>query len=1316
MAYSVGELVGYLRLEGGAAFDRGVMGAKRSLDLTGESATKAGAALGKTEQRLAGAGKAAATLSTENTRLRAAQLSVVAAQERYNTLVAAGTGNTARLASAEASLLRAQDRLAAMRIPPDPGGLVRTRQNALRALETLGKLGLAFGVFELARKGLEEFQAGNELTRSLNAVQAAAQASDEQMVKVRATAVGLGKDLTVPGATAVDAADAINDLVKSGISLDRAMAAARPSLLLAAAAHVKLADAAVIEGRVLDDFRLPAEQAGHVANVLAAAANSAAGGLVELSEGMKYAGPTARAVGVDVTTTSAALVLMAKSGHEGSIGGTAFANMLTRLAPVSKAAKTAMAELGVNAWDAQGKFRGLPVVVEQLHRAQERLSPKQFAQDVQIAFGNRARLAVFDFAHGGAASLDMFTKRLQAGDVQKYANTMNRGLSAAGTQLRKEFTSWAVDLNGKVQPALAEATFWLGDNLPHAISRTQHTLEPLEHELAGVFIPAWHLLAGTLGVAAAGLGDVAHLLEAHRGTVQVVGTVVLGMWAAWKGYTIATTAVRAVSAAIDVVTVKAYRAATVASTLGSGMVGNISPATLALGGLGVALGVAAYAWQKHQAAVQANRQAIDDYTSALERDNGAIAENVRQQAVSALQHAGAYDAARKFGISLGDVTDAALGNSAALGRVNSALVEWKSAMDASGASSDNVTGDTDGSAAAYYKLRDAIGSNNKQLNSAVQAAKNEAEAQGKSAAAIGENKTALDALGVSTQYVVDAGGNLVETQTSVGDKVDDTTQKLEAQKTAADLLKQSWDALNGINESVETTQNAFLDSLDSLTASVKQNGRSLDQNSSAGRKNRETLVQIIDAAKAHAQAIADQVAATDGQTAGLQAGNAELTRNEAAIRKQAAALHLDAKATDALIKALGSIGAIKPVAHPDVDDTAAKAKAAALKRQLDALNTRATAAVVVNDGAATPRLSAIQRQLDAINGRTARAKVLISIDNQDLGRALADAAARAGGRVTFPGGHAPANAAGSGPGGVPDGWFTMNEQGWELGHKQGNKLDIYPHDQSKRMLPAGPSVPAYAGGSKAPQPVPVTVTAGGGSVVGIASYIRGQIPDVRSAVRLLSAAVDDAFQLKGLQAKIAAVKTDLANVVQARSQFASGVLSSLTGQIDLTKFGDPASMLAALRYGTATNQRFAGELTRLGKAGAPSALIQALAAGGPNSGLDALAGASKTDLAQVVKAYSAFTASAQGGGSLAGNVAFGSQIAADRQAAARYAAQSARTEKAMINATLQLARLAGRPVVVQADGKTWATTKYVDKELQGVIDELRHVLVTGRAG
>jgi TP901 family phage tail tape measure protein len=1315
VAYSVGELVGYLRLEGGPAFDRGVMGAKRSLDLTGESATKAAAALGKTEAKLAGAGQAAATLSTENTRLRAAQLSVVAAQERYNALVAAGTGNTARLASAEATLLRAQDRLAAFRPPPDPGGLVRMRTNTLRAVETLGKLGLAFGVFELARKGLEAFQAGNELTTSLNAVQAAAQASDEQMVKVRATAVGLGKDLTVPGATAVDAADAINDLVKSGIALDRAMAAARPSLLLAAAAHVKLADAAVIEGRVLDDFRLPAEQAGHVANVLAAAANSAAGGLVELSEGMKFAGPTARAVGVDVTTTSAALVLMAKSGHEGTIGGTAFANMLTRLAPVSKAAKTAMAELGVNAWDAQGKFRGLPVVVEQLHRAQERLSPKQFAQDVQIAFGNRARLAVFDFAHGGAASLDMFTKRLQAGDVQKYANTMNRGLSAAGTQLRKEFTSWAVDLNGKVQPALAEATFWLGDNLPHAISRTQHTLEPLEHELAGVFIPAWHLLAGTLGVAAAGLGDVAHLLEQHRGTVQVVGTVVLGMWAAWKGYTIAKTAVQAVSAAVETLRNRAELAGETMLAMRAGEA-SISSGTLALGGLGVALGVAAYAWQKHQAAVQANKQAIDSYTEAIKADSGAIAENVQQQAVSTLQHAGAYDAARKFGISLADVTDAALGNSAALGRVNSALDEWKSAMDASGASSDNVTGDTDGSAAAYYKLRDAIGSNNKQVNAAVQAAKNEAEAQGKSAAAIGQSKTALDALGVSTQYVVDAGGNLVETQTSVGDKVDDTTQKLEAQKTAADLLKQAWDALNGVNESVETTQNAFLDSLDDLTASVKANGRSLDQNSAAGRKNRETLVQIIDKAKEHAQAIADQVAATDGQTAGLQAGNAELARNEDRIRKQAAALHLSKTATDALIKAIGSIGQVKPIAHPDVDDAAAKAKAAALKKQLDALNTRATAAVVVNDGAATPRLSAIQRQLDAINGRTARAKVLISIDNQDLGRALADAAARAGGRVTFPGGHAPANAAGSGPGGVPDGWFTMNEQGWELGHKQGNKLDIYPHDQSKRMLPAGPSVPAYAGGSKAPQPVPVTVTAGGGSVVGIASYIRGQIPDVRSAVRLLSAAVDDAFQLKGLQAKIAAVKTDLANVVQARSQFASGVLSSLTGQIDLTKFGDPASMLAALRYGTATNQRFAGELTRLGKAGAPSALIQALAAGGPNSGLDALAGASKTDLAQVVKAYSAFTASAQGGGSLAGNVAFGSQIAADRQAAARYAAQSARTEKAMINATLQLARLAGRPVVVQADGKTWATTKYVDKELQGVIDELRHVLVTGRAG
>ncbi len=123
----------------------------------------------------------------------------------------------------------------------------------------------------------------------------------------------------------------------------------------------------------------------------------------------------------------------------------------------------------------------------------------------------------------------------------------------------------------------------------------------------------------------------------------------------------------------------------------------------------------------------------------------------------------------------------------------------------------------------------------------------------------------------------------------------------------AGLLANAIDKLNGASVSVEDTQNQFLDTMDQLTASVKTNGKSIDQNSSKGRANREVLGSLIKAASAHAQAVADQTAKTKGLAAGVEAGTSDFKTHEKAIRKAAAAAGLDKDQVDALIRSLGKV-------------------------------------------------------------------------------------------------------------------------------------------------------------------------------------------------------------------------------------------------------------------------------------------------------------------------------------------------------------------------------------------------------------------------
>jgi TP901 family phage tail tape measure protein len=88
---------------------------------------------------------------------------------------------------------------------------------------------------------------------------------------------------------------------------------------------------------------------------------------------------------------------------------------------------------------------------------------------------------------------------------------------------------------------------------------------------------------------------------------------------------------------------------------------------------GLALGAAAvaallFADSKAQAAAE-----VEAFTRAIEADSGALGDNSRAQVINRLQSEGLLDIARKLGIDLGVLTDAAMGNKNALKQVHEQL-------------------------------------------------------------------------------------------------------------------------------------------------------------------------------------------------------------------------------------------------------------------------------------------------------------------------------------------------------------------------------------------------------------------------------------------------------------------------------------------------------------------------------------------------------------------------------------------------------------------------------------------------------------------
>ncbi|MCF7548168.1 phage tail tape measure protein [Pseudonocardia sp. WMMC193] len=236
-------------------------------------------------------------------------------------------------------------------------GLQATTGIASAAGRAIG-LAITAGTVAAAAGFTQIIKLGNEYQGKLNELQAVSGATGSKMAEVGTRAKELGSDLTLSGVSAADAAGAMLELAKGGLTVDQAMQAAKGTLQLAGAAQLDGARAAEIQAQTLNQFALSADQAGRVADTLANTANAASGGVEDIALAMKYVGPVAASMSVSLEDTATAVGLLANNGIMADTAGTSLRGMLVSLAAPSKQAKGAIDELGITAFDSQGKFVG----------------------------------------------------------------------------------------------------------------------------------------------------------------------------------------------------------------------------------------------------------------------------------------------------------------------------------------------------------------------------------------------------------------------------------------------------------------------------------------------------------------------------------------------------------------------------------------------------------------------------------------------------------------------------------------------------------------------------------------------------------------------------------------------------------------------------------------------------------------------------------------------------------------------------------------------------------------------------------------------
>ena len=357
------------------------------------------------------------------------------------------------------------------------------------------KLSASYGQFAIASSMGSEIMSpfmgaissAMDYESALSKVQAITGSNAEEMRRLKDTASQLGATTMF---SAKQSAEAMTYLGMAGWKTEQIIAGMPGLLDLAAASGADLATVADIVSDDLTAFGMSADQAGHMADVMAAASSNANTNVELMGATFKYAASVAGTLGYSLEDVSLAAGLMANAGIKGEQAGTSLRAVMTRLA--SPQAAAAMDRLRISITNTDGTMKPLMQVMEECRSKFAGLNKEEKSQAAYAIAGQEAMsgwLAIMN------ASDEDFTKLSTAinnsdGAAQKMADTMQ-------------------------------------DNAQGAMIRLQSAVESINNAVGDVFLP---VLADLADKVAAVAGEIGEWASEHENLTGIIAgaTVAIG--------------------------------------------------------------------------------------------------------------------------------------------------------------------------------------------------------------------------------------------------------------------------------------------------------------------------------------------------------------------------------------------------------------------------------------------------------------------------------------------------------------------------------------------------------------------------------------------------------------------------------------------------------------------------------------------------------------------------------------------------------------------------------------------------------------------
>ncbi len=222
--------------------------------------------------------------------------------------------------------------------------------------------------------GKYSVQVGMEFETAMSDAAATASASTEEFAKMERAAMEMGKTTSK---TASESAKALEYMSLAGWDVDTSISALPSVLKMSEASGMELGQTSDLVTDSMAALGVTVEQLPGYLDVATKAQTKSNQSAQQLMEAYIGVGGTMKNLNVPITESATALGVLANRGLKGAEGGTALNAVMVNLTTGTGQAGKMMQQLGVSAFDQQGKFIGLGATLQQLDTALQGYSEEQ---------------------------------------------------------------------------------------------------------------------------------------------------------------------------------------------------------------------------------------------------------------------------------------------------------------------------------------------------------------------------------------------------------------------------------------------------------------------------------------------------------------------------------------------------------------------------------------------------------------------------------------------------------------------------------------------------------------------------------------------------------------------------------------------------------------------------------------------------------------------------------------------------------------------------------------------------------------------------